>query len=89
MQLKKNIAFAVVLIFSFVLSVAFAEVHVFNVDGVGPIIVAATLDVRGNSAELHAAAWNDSTQPIAHTKFCVQIALRPKGCDFEIWTTAV
>jgi hypothetical protein len=70
---------------------AFAQEYTVNVldkDGVGPIVLATTFVVKGKNAKLIALARNDSGQPIAFAKFCVQGETQTKRCDFELWTTA-
>jgi hypothetical protein len=58
-------------------------------DGVGPLVLVTEVVVNGRDAQLKASARNDSGQPIRYAKFCVVAEGRTKGCDFEIWTTAI
>jgi hypothetical protein len=58
-------------------------------DGFGPIFMTIDINVTGDMAELNASARNDSGQPIRFAKFCVAAKGRTRGCDFELWTTAV
>jgi S1-C subfamily serine protease len=87
--IRLSLTSVAVLIVALTVSAASAEVRVMEREGVGPILVSVRIDLSGNSSELHAAALNDSGQPIAHAKFCVQTGTRTKGCDFEISTTAL
>jgi hypothetical protein len=71
---------------------AFGQEHTVNEltkDGVGPIVVAPKFVVNGRDVQLIFSARNESGQPIASAKFCVQGENRQRGCDFELWTTAI
>jgi len=57
--------------------------------GIGPVVLVPTISVTGKTATLNVSAKNNSTLPIGYAKFCVRGTGRTKGCDFEIWTTAV
>jgi hypothetical protein len=58
-------------------------------DGVGPIFMTIDINVTGDTAEMKASARNDSGQPIHFAKFCIVGKGRTRGCDFELWTTAI
>lgn len=59
-------------------------------DGIGPLVVTSlNITVKGSIAEAHAKIRNDSKRPIQFAQFCVQSAVRKRGCDLYIWTNHV
>ncbi len=70
-----------------------------SAEGMGPIVVSMTVNVRNGKeeltafprrvAELTARARNDSGMPIQRVRLCVQAERRTKGCDFQLWSNDV
>jgi TPR repeat protein len=55
-------------------------------NGVGPIAMETSVEVKGKTAEFTGTARNDSGVPIQRAEWCVQ-AKGQKSCAFKLWTT--
>ena len=59
-----------------------------SLNGVGPIVMDTTVEIKGKNAVLTGWARNDSGSSIRYAEWCVQ-PVGQRKCAFKVWTVAI